>query len=468
MPTEENRSIDKSYDFSHRSRAASRVRYRDIQPEIRSEPAPTSEMTQEFVLPNHTINLGKSALEFVLTVTAQGAGNRGSIRLDAWSMIKSIQLRDSSDAVIYELTEVDKATKTLLPMALPLTELKCRPQIREGAYGVPYSLDGNGKAVVSSFLQADMNTAPVTVANDYDENIIARYSQTADNGDDSLAIQLPFSDLFMTPLGVNKMLYWGRDMKIVVVFREYNKFAFKSTGADLAAGLATPLSGIELNNSLRLSLALEADPALDNALKQQYRSGGFSLTVPVCYVQRRPNLAATTNNQSFTITPAHGSKTRGIAISHFYATETVLGILSNVNLDGDAVSSIRLSVDGTSTTEAALTYGGAFPSVYKNMREVLKNSSLDNLLKWGHEGAVHFENFGVEQLVELYTEPCISRGANLCATGASRIECEVTTPAGQTPNTYFFILGEDTLHITPKMIALGPQQSTAAGVLAAM
>lgn len=468
MPQEEARSVDTSYDFKRREKAGSRLRFHDRKPKIVNALSTDTDTTFEFELPNAVYNLAKSSLEFTLTIPAQGnAGDYGFTRVDAWAPIKSIELQDDNGVAVATLLDVDKVTRSLLPLCLPKAAVSDRPTpVLNGKYGVPYALDGAGKTAASARVQSAQDAQPALINTAYDEGVIRRYMISGDNTDMTVAYQLPFSDLFMSVFGVNRMLYWGRTMRLFVVFHQGNKFCGLTTSTTLANGTVLA-EAPTIGQTLKFNMAQEYDPMMAKYIMSAYSSGALKLTVPVTKRSKKATTADDQTDTTIDITRAHGKKIRGVAVAHFHRTETGLGILSSANTNGAEVTSIRTLVNGVETTSSALTFGGNFPSVYKDLRPLLKGSAVDSVTKWEQEGAVHFENLGVENLVELYMEPTVSRGMKVLKEeldNSGDLLFQVVTPAGKNPNSWIFVLGEDELMITREQVSLGPKQSAATAV----
>lgn len=453
---------DPRIDYAPKSVAGSRVSYNDVAPVVQTNLSLTGLTEHEFKIPNSVYNLAQSKIRFTLTVPGVAAATSAYIRDDCWSMINRMSFRDSSDNVLFELADVHRYTKAVLPAVLPDAEFQSRTTgspattVAASKYGNPYSRGFGGAASKQNFIPTGAGDRPAVVAT-YDRDLPQRYQASAANSILAVTYELPLADLCTSPFGVNKNLYFNQTMKLVVTFNPTNQFVLSGATATFALpGDPADIPVVAaIGSSLKFVVAQESDEMIAAAVKGAVLSGqGLSLTVPITSLVKRNNVGGQQNDHSFNLNRAHGMKHRAILVSNFPTATTLADIGNNTNIDGAEVTSVRTSYDGRYIQPSALLYGTNMPTAYTWGKDLFAGSCIQSVRRWEHEGALHIEDFGVGKLTNLYTDPTVSRG--MPYRSEVSVISQVTTPAGKTPTSYFFILGEEKLNLSRNGISLGP------------
>lgn len=344
-----------------------------------------------FELPPKVMNLSKSVLSFTTTPAASASTN--IMHIDGITTIKQIQLYTRTGVFLCDLTDVHKYTNITIRRNTSKSELMTMDNGSAAAGFFEGLRHASFEAVTSeNHCRPALTAGTMTGVSLSEPSYVIAGTNAA--ADPVVAHKIKLGRIYDTIFSINKDQYFNDTVYLRIVWGKSPDCMYRATAAnDIITGAAAYASDIALTN-LRLFLAVEQNPVINQEIMSKAHAGTLTYQVPYVYYNKVNVATSTTHNVSVRYNRAHGRKLKKIYWAPYHSNET--GRLTydknNIAVAGaaDKVSEYYTMVNNTRLTQ--FNYNTVVGDDWMDKRELLLNSSIGTSNEYYYNW-VHVEDF---------------------------------------------------------------------------
>lgn len=365
-------SVSKSLDYATKEVSHGTYQFSKVTPNNGSQSVSlTTSGGQEstFEMPGSKVfNPGKSILSFIATPAASGASNFNYVHTDGLPFIRNIQFYTRNGVYLTDINDVNKYCKMTMRRSHPISEVESFDKVGN-ATGVFEGLYTSNALITA--VEAKRPTNNVAKTN-YLEPAYCVVG-TDNTADPIITVQIPFSRIVDSVIGLDKDLYFSESVYIRIVWAPSTQIAWYGTSATVPhTGAATYAGAIALTN-VTVFTAIEQNPVITQSIMDKFNSSSFSFLVPYIYSNKQ-SLTSASQNISLKYNAAHGRKLKRVLHSLFESTETGYLALENNNLADNKVLSYYNMVNNTRISQ--FNYDTSSSDDWLALKHLTKGMSL--------------------------------------------------------------------------------------------
>ena len=355
----------------------------------------------EWKVPANTVfNLGRSTLDYNITVPAQGAATFIWNFEDTAEIVSSIQFCNASGVYLTDLQYASNYVAAARKIDMDKSDFESA-DFTGGLYKstspaanyfppgamMPYSVAA-GAATNVYGKSAGLKVAAQTAF----EPQYARVSQATD-AVHTFARSLPLSAFTHTAVGMDRDLIFPEDMYIRINVSPSSKVAFTSTSNVNPTSAALALTVQPTISVITLQLAMQVDPLVEASLRAKFLDGQLSFLIPFQYGWRNSTASGEASIQ-LQLNNGYGNRLKRLLHVPFDSTEATNFAYDHQNLNGSKITQYQTMLDGAPLQDAKLSclqpvVGGSINmDDWRENRPLLRGSAIENSLayyfNWAH------------------------------------------------------------------------------------
>ncbi len=353
----------------------------------------------EWKLPaNSVFNLGRSTIDYNITVPAGGAGTFIWNFEDTAEIVSSIQLCNASGVYLTDLQYASNYVAAARKVDMAKGDFESA-DFTGGLYkgaadptknffppgaAMPYStVAGAVTNVYGQPAAAAVKTALTSFESQY-----ARVAQAAATAH-TFARSLPLSAFTHTAIGMDRDYIFPEDLYIRLNVAPSSKVAFTSTSQTDPTANPAPLApnAQPTINTITMNLAMQIDPLVEASILAKFLSGQLSFLIPFQYGWRNSTATGEASIQ-LQLNNGYGNRLKRLLHVPFAAAESVNTAYDHQNLSGSKVVQYQTMLDGAPLQDSKLScsqpvVGGSINmDDWRENRSLLRGSDIESSLAY--------------------------------------------------------------------------------------